>query len=215
MAKRDFTTPIEMDDKLHLPKVWLVVFGIVGGGILVHTGLWIAGISGMLIWPFIWAVCVLLIISDAADASGGGVAPVAAYATFFGTFIGLMIFVIIVSKTINPWLLLVMLIAAGVYLAKDWKKRRIREKEIQRRRLANLCLRCMEPVTDGIEDICENCGLPVNPDRMNLFRLGKAIQNKAMKDQTRKVLTGQKPTKADAKFAAKQQQRAASYRKKK
>ena len=164
--------------------------------------------------PFIWAVCVLLIVSDAAESTGGGIAPTAAYLSFFGTLIGVFIFVILVSKTVNPYVLIALVIGAAIYLAKDWKQRWEREREIERRRAAHLCLRCMEPVSDGIEDICENCGLPVNPERMNLFRLGKAIQNKNRND-TRQVLTGSKPTKADAKFAAKQQVRAATYRKKK
>jgi hypothetical protein len=200
-----------MEDKLRLPKVWLVVLGIVGAGILVHIVLWIVGISGLLIWPFLWAVCVMLIISDAAESSGGGVAPVVAYASFFGTLLVAFLFVLLVSKTINPYVLLAMVIGAAVYLAKDWKKRWEREREIERRRAAHLCLRCMQPVSDGIEDICENCGLPVNPERMNLFRLGKAIQNKSQKQHTRQILTGTKPSKAEAKFQAK----AATYRKKK
>jgi hypothetical protein len=216
MAKRDkFTTPIQMEEKIFLPKVWITVLILVGAGILLHLMLWIWSIGGLLIWPFIFAVCVLLIISDAAESSGGGVKPTAAYTAFFATLVAMFGFVILVSKTINWWVLLIAIGVMCYYLAKDWKQRREREREIERRRAAHLCLRCMHPVTDGIEDICENCGLPVNPERMNLFRLGKAIQNKNQKDLTRKVLMDAKPTKADAKFQAKQMARAASYRKKK
>ena len=69
--RKDFTTPIEMDEKLRLPKVWLVVLGLVGAGIVLHIILAVCGLSGLLIWPFIFAVCVLLIISDAAESTGG------------------------------------------------------------------------------------------------------------------------------------------------
>jgi hypothetical protein len=213
--RTDFTTPIKIEEKLLLPKVWLVVFGLVGAGILLHLILWIAGVSGLLIWPFIWAVCVLLVVSDAADSHGAGVAPVVAYTCFLGTLLGFFIFVILISKTINPYLLAVLLIAAGVYIAKDWKRRKAREREIDRRRAAQLCLRCCEPVSNGIEDICEHCGLPVNPERMNLFRLGKAITNQSRQGHLRQTLTGSKPTRADVKFQAKQQDKAASYKRKK
>lgn len=215
LRRPNFTTPIQMEEKLLLPRIWLVVFGLVGAGILLHLILWIAGISGLLIWPFIWAVCVLLIVSDAAESHGAGVAPVVAYACYFATLLGFFIFVLLVSKTINPYLLGVLMIAAGVHIAKDWKRRKAREQEIARRRAAQLCLRCCQPVSNGIEDVCEGCGLPVNPERMNLFRLGKAIAQQSLQGHVRQTLTGTKPTRADMKFQAKQQAKAASYRKKK
>src|SRR4051794_3747250 len=97
--RRDFTTPIEMDEKLRLPKVWLVVLGLVGAGVVVHVLLWTWTKSfsqGAIIWPFIWAVCVLLIVSDAAESTGGGIAPTAAYLSFFGTLLGVFLFVVLV-----------------------------------------------------------------------------------------------------------------------
>jgi hypothetical protein len=216
MPKRDPLTPIDMEERIKLPVVWFVVLGLVGAGIVLHIVLAFVIGGGLLIWPFVFAVCVLLLINQAAEENGAGVPPFQAYAMFVGTLVGLFLFVMLVSKTINPWLLIVLVIGAGVYVVRDWGMRKKRQIEIDRRRAAGLCLRCCQPVTNGAEDVCENCGLPVNQERMDLFRLGRAMSMKDRAgDKMRQSLTGSGPKRADIKFQNLQQARAAHYKRRK
>lgn len=214
MSKRDPLTPVEMEEKIRLPKVWFAVLGIVGAGIVLHILLAIFSSGGMMIWPFLFAACVLLLVNDASAQNGVGVPPFQAYAFFFGTLFGVSGFVWLVSKTINPWIIVIAIIGICIYLANDWKKRKIIEREIQRRRLAGVCIRCREPVTNGLEDICLNCGLLVHAERLNLFRLGKAIANKNMADKARQTLTGASPTKTQIHQQNLHLRKAASYKRK-
>lgn len=216
MQQRDPRTPIKMEDEHPIPAAVLYICGIVGVGIAIQIVMWILGIpGGLAIWPFLFAFCVLYVINDAAAQSGAGVPPLQAYGFFFGTLLFLFLFVFLVSKALNPWLIVAMIVGAGIYLGNDWKKRKIREREFQRRRLAGVCTRCCEPVTNGAEDICMNCGLPVNVERMNLLRLGRAVQNMARSDVARQNISGKGPDKHAAKLAGIQQQtRAYKYKKK-
>jgi hypothetical protein len=210
--KRDPLTPIDLEERVHLPIVWLIVLGLVGVGIVAHILLAIYSSGGLIVWPFIFAVAVLLIVNDAASQNAAGVPPFQAYALFFGTLLGFFLFVFLVSQTINPWVIVILVIGVSVYLGYDWNKRRAHERELARRRLAGLCIRCLQPVKSGIEDECQNCGMPVNPERLNLFRLGKAISNKAQSTRARQTLTGGGPTKADVKLKNLQQTRAYRYK---
>lgn len=216
MAKRDPRTPVEMQDVAKLPKVILYIFGIVGAGVLTQIVFWITGIGGgLLIWPFLFAVCVLLAINDAAAQNAVGVPPFQAYGLFFGTLIGLFVLVFLISKTINPYLILLLVIGVAIYLIRDWQKRKVLQREFDRRRLAGVCVRCCEPVTNGPEDICMNCGRPVNPERMNLLRLGRAVQNMARAEVARQNIGGTGPDKHKIKLQSLQQQtRAYKYKKK-
>ncbi|HVT89551.1 MAG TPA: hypothetical protein VHD56_11910 [Tepidisphaeraceae bacterium] len=213
--KRDPRTPVEMEDLAKIPAIFLYVCGIVGAGVVVQILMWIFGIGGgLVIWPFIFAVCVLLIINDASSSNAVGVPPLQAYAFFFGTLIAIFGFVFLVSKTINPWIIIAGVVGIGIYLANDWKKRKLRELEIARRRAAGLCVRCAEPVGSELDDVCHNCGLPVNAERLNLLRLGRAIANKGGSQRAREAISGKSPDKGKAKLANLQQQtRAYKYKK--
>jgi hypothetical protein len=214
MQNKPIRTSVAVDEKIKLPVVWIIVLSLVGVGVVIHIILWYFLGSGLVIWPFVFSICVLLIINDAAEQTGGGMPALQAYGAFFGTLIGLFLFIMLVSKTINPWILILAVIGSAFYLVRDWKQRKQKQLEINRRREAGLCVRCCEPVTDGLEDFCLNCGMPVFPERLDLFRLGRAIAMRAESrpGSARQVLTGTKPNRSDAKLQNLQnQQRAAKY----
>jgi hypothetical protein len=178
--------------------------------------MWIFHIGGgLVIWPFLFSTCVLVIINDAAMQDAAGMPPIQTYAMFFSTLIGSLVLVFLISKTINPWIIIIGVIGMAGYLANDWKKRKIRELAIASRRAAGLCLRCAQPVTNGAEDICLNCGLPVNSERMNLLRLGRAIANKGGSQRARESISGKGPDKGKAKLQKMQElTRAYKYKRK-
>jgi Ca2+/Na+ antiporter len=209
MPQRDPTTPIDQKEHFAIPGVWLIVIGLVIAGTIINFSIH----NSMVVWPFVFAVAALLIINDASDRTGAGVPPIQAYALFFGTLIVFFIFVALVSR-INAWLFLVLLAGASVYVVRDWKRRREKKIEIDRLRVAGLCIRCGMPVRNDVDAQCENCGQLVNPERLNLFHIGKAISLRANSNNARQVLTGQKPARSDIKLQKMQQQRAYRYKKK-
>src|SRR5450432_1671751 len=110
------SVPTVKKEKARLPLVWWIIIGMVIVGFFVN--IFMRG--GLVVWPFIFAVAVLLIVNDASDKNAVGVPPFQAYALFFGVLLGFFLFVMLVS-TINPWLLMLLVVAAGVYVARDWK----------------------------------------------------------------------------------------------
>lgn len=214
--QRDPRTPIKVDEHATIPKVWLTVLGLVGVGAVLHIILIFILGTGLVIWPFIFSIAVLLMLNDAADQSGGGMPAIQVYGMFFATLVGTSLFVFLVSAAIPWWFVLLLIIGATVYVIRDWKERKEKDRELERRRLAGLCVKCCTPVTSGLEDLCPNCFHPVNAERLDLFRLGRAISNKAQSNPSnaRQVLTGTKPTRGDAHLANLQNQRAARYKKK-
>lgn len=208
MEQRDpRITPVKTNEVAKVPKVVLYIFGIVGAGMVTQIILWITGTDGgLVVWPFIFAVCVMLAINDAAAQNAVGVPPFQAYGLFFGVLFGLFGFVFIVSKTINPYLIFLLVIGSAVYLVKDWKHQKMLQREFERRRLAGVCVRCCEPVTSGPEDVCFNCGRPVNPERMTLLRLARAVQNMARSDVARHTIAGTGPDKYKTKLNKLQEQ---------
>jgi len=217
LPKRDPRTPVEMEEGLKLPKVWTTVLIIVGCGLVAQIVMWMMGIHAIVIWPFIFAVCVLLILNDASDQSAVGIPPFQVYGLFAGVFVGMFIFVFIVSETINPWLIILGVIGVTAYLIHDWTVRKQKEREIERRRQAGLCVKCCKPVggNNAAEDVCPHCGMPVNPERMNLFRLGKAMSMRPKSPgNTRQVLTGSKPGRSQI-HMQNLMQKPASYKKRK
>lgn len=205
--------PIEQEPQAKIPTVWLAVFGLVGAGIVIHVLLRIFVGGGLVIWPFIFSVCVLLIVNSASDEHAAGVTPFQAYALFFGTLLGFFVFVALVS-TINPWVVILLTLAAGAYLVRDWMLRREKQRQIDRLRLAGLCVKCRAPVGDAPDELCPQCGMPVNPERLSLIQLGRAISNRARSVNARQVLTGTKPGRAAATAARLRQQSAYRYKRK-
>jgi len=214
--RRDPRTPIQMQERVQFPIIWLVVIGLVAAGFVVHLAVSLLGGGGMVVWPFVFAVCVLLIVNDASNNNAVGVPPLQAYGLFFGVLAAFFAFVFLVSSTINPWLIVVGAIATGAWLVYDWIGRQRRQRAIDRLRMQGLCVRCQTPVSNGRDDVCPNCFLPVNPERMNLFRLGLAIANKSRSQTARQVLTGRKLGRTQLKEQALRTRLAkpASYRKK-
>jgi Flp pilus assembly protein TadB len=201
--------PKVQEEKPHLPIVWWIIIGMVIVGFFIN--IFMRG--GLVVWPFIFAVAVLLIINDASEKNAVGVPPFQAYALFFGTLIIFFLFVALVSK-INAWLVILLVIAAAVYVARDWKIRRQKRNAIDKLRLAGLCVVCKTPVGSGVNDVCPNCGTLVNPERLNLFHLGRAISMRAQASNARQALTGSKPGRSDVKAQKLQQQRGYRYKKK-
>jgi hypothetical protein len=201
--------PVAVNEEHAIPPVIIVVLVMVALGIIIP--ILIPGM--MVLWPFVFATSVMLLVNDASDRSGAGVPPFQAYGLFFGTFIVFFVFVALVS-TINLWLLGILLIVGAYYVVRDWKRRKQREAEVIRRRMAGVCVRCLEPVSNEVDAICGNCMLPVHSERLNLLRLGRAIANNARSQHSRQVLSGKTPNKAQAKLNSLQQQRAYRYKKK-
>ncbi|MGH7176278.1 MAG: hypothetical protein ACREJC_02755 [Tepidisphaeraceae bacterium] len=193
--KRRANAPIKVEERAQVPVVWLVVVGLVIVGLIVNIFM----VGGLVIWPFVFAVATLLIVNDAANRNAVGVPPIQAYGLFCAVFLAFFLFVALVS-TINPWLVVMFALAVGVFLVRDWKRRRDRQRDIARRRMSGCCVRCDSPVGSGIEEVCENCGLPVNPDRLSLFNLGRMIETRARGANARQVLTGGKPSRSDLKM---------------
>ncbi len=198
--------PTVKDEKFRLPFVWYIVFGLVLIGLVVN--IFLAG--GMIVWPFVFAVSLLLLSNDASDRHGVGVPPLQAYALFGGTLAALFLFVALVS-TINLWLLGVLLLAGTAYVARDWAQRRSKQRALNLRRLAGLCVRCGTPVKNGLDERCSACGTPVNPERLSLFQLGRAITMKAQPSKARQVLTGRTPTRSDLKMQKLQERRSTRF----
>lgn len=201
-----------MEERVKLPMIWFIIMGLVVVGFIANLTINIFASGGLSVWPFIAAVSLLLVINQASDENAVGVPPLQAYGLFAGVLVGFFIFVALVSR-INPWVVVALTLGAGAWLVYDWKLRLDKQRELQRRRLAGLCVRCLTPVKDGLDEFCPNCDLPVNPERLNLFRLGKAIANKAQSGKTRAVLTGQKPGQVHKKLQNLQQARAYKYKK--
>jgi hypothetical protein len=193
MQRQPIRTKVDVEERVKLPTVWIIVLCLVGAGFIAHIVLAYLGFGGLVLWPFIAAVCVLLIINAAAE-NAVGVPPFQAYALFGGTFVAFFLFVMLVSKVVNPWLVILLVIGSAIYLARDWKERKVKDRELERRRLAGLCVKCCEKVETGIEDVCRNCGTPVNPERLDLFRLGRAISLRSQRasGSAREVLGGTK-----------------------
>jgi len=214
LPKRDPRTPVKMEEQVKLPKAWIMVLCIVGAGIVAQIIFWIMGIHAIVIWPFIFAVAVLLILNDASDQSAAGIPPFQVYALFAGTLLGMSLFVFIVSQTINPWLIILGVIGVTIYLIRDWGLRKQKEKELDRRRLAGLCVKCVQPIGEhnGPEDVCRHCGTAVNAERMNLFRLGKSMSTRVRPDNARQVLTGTKPGRSQVHMQNLQQNSAYRYK---
>src|ERR1700733_6736106 len=84
--------PTVEEEKLRLPIVWWIIIAMVIAGFLVNIFLR----GGLVVWPFIFAGAVLLVINDAAEKNGVGVPPLQAYALFFGTLVVLFLFVMLV-----------------------------------------------------------------------------------------------------------------------
>src|SRR5262245_7962878 len=122
--KRDPRTPIEMQDRVKLPISWLVIMGLVAAGFVANLTINIFASGGMSVWPVIIAVIVLLVINQASDENAVGVPPLQAYSLFFGVMLGVFAFVFLISKTINPWVIVALTIEVAVYLAYDWTQRK-------------------------------------------------------------------------------------------
>jgi hypothetical protein len=187
-----FKLPEVDDNDMKLPVVWLVVIGMAVAGFFLN--IFMRG--GMVVWPFIFAVAVLLIVNDASDRNGVGIPPLQAYGLFFGIIVALILFVALVS-TINPWVVVALTIAAAIFVARDWVKRKSKDREYARRRAAGVCVRCCTPVGKALDEECSNCGLPVHMERINLARLAKAIGMKGGNINPRATLLGKKPGKID------------------
>jgi Ca2+/Na+ antiporter len=201
--------PKTAEEKTHLPIVWWIIIGMAIVGFFVNIFLR----GGLVVWPFIFAVAVLLVINDASEKNAVGVPPFQAYALFFGTLIAFFLFVMLVS-TINAWLVILLVIAASVYVIRDWKIRREKRNALDKLRLAGLCVVCKTPVGSGVNDACPNCGTLVNPERLNLFHMGRAISMRAQSNNARQVLSGNKPGRTQVKAQKLQQQRGYRYKKK-
>lgn len=198
--------PSVEDEKPRLPVVWFVVMGMAVAGFFVNVFM----PGGLVVWPFVFAAAMLLIVNDASDRNAVGVPPFQAYALFFGILAGLFLFVALVSQ-INAWLIIALTIGAAVFVARDWAQRKAKQREYERLRAAGLCVRCRTPVGRGLDDVCSSCGLPSNLERVNLLRLGRAIGMRADAVKLRQVLTGQKPGHVAAKMQQLQQRRAARF----
>lgn len=205
-----------MEDVAKVPKVVLYICGIVAAGMVTQIVFWIMGIAGgLVIWPFLFAFCVLLVINDSASQNAVGVPPLQAYGFFFGTLVGLFTVVFLISKAINPYLIILLVVGAAIYVANDWKKQKLRNRALAARRMAGRCVKCNEPVTSGPEDICEHCGTPVHAERMSLLQIGRAVQNMKRGDVARQNIGGTAPDKHKAKLGKLQEQtRAYKYKKK-
>lgn len=208
--------PSVEDDRARLPIVWFIVIGLVVAGFIANLTVNLFASGGLIVWPFVFAISVLLILNDASSRHGVGVPPFQAYLLFFGILIAFFLFVALVS-TINAWLVVALTIGVGFYLAWDWARRKRWQLEIDRRRLAGLCVKCLTPVRSGLDERCPECGLLVNPERLSLFQLGKAISLRAQTSRARQTLTGKghKPTKGELKIKRMQESRAYSYKKRK
>jgi hypothetical protein len=201
MQNQQIRTSVKVDEHAAVPKVWLVVLGLVAAGAFFHIFMWFFNAGGMVIWPFVFAVSVLLVVNDASERNAAGFPPFQIYALFVATLVVMFVFVWMVS-TINLWLLAVLMIGVIVHLFRDWQEKKERELEIKRRRLAGVCVRCKTKVSDGLEDVCPNCLTPVHQERLDLFRLAKAINMMKIQrpDSTRAVLSGSKPSRSDVKM---------------
>jgi hypothetical protein len=213
--QRDPRTPIAMQDRVKLPIVWFVIMGLVIAGFIANFTINIFASGGLSVWPVVIAVVVLLVINQASDENAVGVPPLQAYGLFFGVLLALFAFVFLVSKAINPWVIVALTLGVAVYVGYDWVQRKRKQLELNRRRLAGLCVRCLTPVKGLVDENCPNCDLPVNQERLDLIRLGRAIANKAQSGRSRQVLTGQTESKGvgHKKMQNLQQQRAYKYKK--
>jgi hypothetical protein len=63
--------PTTQDEKAAVPIVWFVVVGLVAVGALVNIFL----PGGIVVWPFVFALSLLLIVNDVSDRHGVGVPP--------------------------------------------------------------------------------------------------------------------------------------------
>ena len=161
-----------------IPVTHLVIIGLVALGCIVNLFL----PHGIVVWPFVFAVSILLLLNEASDRNEVGVPPLQAYALFFGVLVVFFIFVLLISKAINPWLLILLSIGATWFVIRDWKQRRERNAEIDRLRALGLCVRCKTKVGDDPNAECANCGLAANPERLRLFYLAKAVKFQGRSD---------------------------------
>jgi hypothetical protein len=191
-----FPLPTTQPERAAIPVTWLVIVGLVIVGALVNIFL----PGGVVVWPFVFAVSLLLIVNSASERHGVGVPPFQAYALCFGVLLVFFVFIALVSR-INAWLVVVLTILAGGYLLQDRSVRRHRARVLDVRRAAGLCVRCATPVGRGRDDVCPRCGTPAHPDRVNLFHLGNAIRQNARftASGARQVLSGTKPSRSDVK----------------
>jgi hypothetical protein len=196
--KRDPLSPIKMRDEHDLPMVWLIIIGLVIFGFIATFTINLFASGGLVIWPFIFAVSVLLLLNEASDANGVGVPPLQAYGLFGGIIVVFFLFVALVSR-INPWVVILFTLAAAAFAMNDWRQRQIKQREMEKRRLAGVCVRCLTPVGKEIDEECSNCGYPVNSERVSLMRLGRAIAQRSDSTKMRAVLGGQKQQQAPKK----------------
>ena len=199
--------PTTQDEKAAVPIMWLVVVGLVVVGALINIFL----PGGVVVWPFVFALSLLLIVNDVSDRHGVGIPPFQAYALCFGVLLVFFVFVALVSR-INAWLVVVLTILAGGYLLQDRSVRRHKARVVDVRRAAGLCVQCATPVGRGRDDFCPRCGMPAHPDRVNLFHLGNAIRQNAQFSGARQVLTGRKPSRSDLKAQNLLRQRAGHHK---
>jgi len=139
---------------------------------------------------------VLLVVNDASDRNGVGIPPLQAYGLFFGIIVVFFLFIALVS-TINPWVVIGLVIAGAIFIALDWVKRKSKDREYAKRRAAGVCVRCCTPVGKALDEECSNCGMPVHMERITLARLAKAIGMKGGTINPRQTLLGKKPGKID------------------
>lgn len=187
LTDRDPLQPIDVQELHQVPIVWIIVGVLIALGFIANFTINLFASGGLSVWPFIFAASTLLVINDASDQNGVGVPPLHAYGLLLGVLLVFFVVVALISH-INPWVLMVLTLGLAVYVGRDWRDRKRKEREVIRRRLAGVCIRCLEPVKNDIDASCPRCDFPVHPERLTMMRLARAIAQAGSGARVRQTL---------------------------
>jgi uncharacterized membrane protein len=170
---------------------YILIAGMVLLGIIINF----AVPKGWTVWPFLFIAGAMSLVHEAAERNGQGVPPFHVYGLLIGVVGGWIILSFLFS-ILNPFVILIGVVALGLQCLKGYMQERVRNEVIESRRAGGMCVHCGEPVADAKLGMCENCGQEPDPANMRLQRVASIVNQRKDPDRMRAAL--KQPTLANS-----------------
>lgn len=166
-------------------------YALIGGLIVLGVVINIFLPHGWTIWPLFFAAGGMSMVHEAAERNGQGIPPLHVYA-FIAAAIFIWVLLAAISSILNPFVMLLGLLALAYQVFKGYLQDRERNRLIEARRADGLCIHCGHPRVEN-QVFCDACGEEPDPANARLRRVASIVHTRKNTGHMRSVLSKQNP----------------------
>jgi len=181
--KRDVVEGLARTYERDLRWSYVVIFAMVCIGGVVNFVL----PHGWTVWPMVLAAGVMALMHESAERTSEGVPPFKAYALFGAALLAWLV-VVVVSSVLNPFILILGLVAIAYQVARGHLTVRQKRLLVEARREDGRCIYCGMPANYDTA-YCENCGEDPDPERTRLDRVASMASQERRGARVRAAMT--------------------------